>query len=104
MSDADEQALAAFVGQVFDGRYRIDAVLGMGGMGGLFRARHLGLGRDVAIKVLRPTMRSGHIASARFEREARSASRLDHPSCVRVDDFGELDDGAKFLVMELVAG
>ncbi len=105
MTDADERAaLQALVGSTLQGRYRIDALLGMGGMGGVFRARHLGLAHDVAIKVLRSGMRSGHIAPARFEREARSASRLDHPNCVRVTDFGELEDGAKFLVMELLAG
>jgi serine/threonine protein kinase len=105
VTDADERAaLEAFVGRTLQGRYRIDALLGMGGMGAVFRAHHLGLQQDVALKVLRPGLRSGHIAPARFEREARSASRLDHPNCVRVNDFGELDDGTKFLVMELLAG
>jgi serine/threonine protein kinase len=105
VTDADERtSLEAFVGRTLQGRYRIDALLGMGGMGGVFRAHHLGLAHDVAIKVLRSEMRSGHIAPARFQREARSASRLDHPNCVRVTDFGELEDGTKFLVMELLVG
>jgi hypothetical protein len=105
VSDADERsAFEALIGRTLQGRYRVDALLGVGGMGGVFKAHHLGLGQDVAIKVLRPSMRAGTIAPARFEREARSASRLDHPSCVRVNDFGELEDGTKFLVMELLSG
>ncbi len=105
MSDpAERAALDALVGRTVQGRYRIDALLGMGGMGGVFRAHHLGLGRDVALKVLHAGVRASEIATARFQREARSASRLDHPNCVRVTDFGELEDGTKFLVMQLLSG
>jgi hypothetical protein len=100
----EDAALQAFVGRTIQGRYRIDALLGSGGMGAVFRAHHSGLGHDVALKVLRPHAHAGEIATARFRREARSASRLEHPSCVRVLDFGELEDGAKYLVMQLVLG
>ena len=99
-ADRDVQA---YLGRTFEGRYRIDALLGVGGMGAVFRAHHLGLGVDVAVKVLRGTAH-GQTAEARFRREAKSAARLDHPHCVRVTDFGELDDGAKYIVMELLAG
>lgn len=99
-----DERLARLVGQTLDGRYRVDALAGTGGMGAVFRAHHVGLEQDVALKVLHP--RAGHdgSASARFKREAKSASRLDHPNCVRVTDFGELDDGTMFLVMQLLEG
>lgn len=99
-----DDELAALTGQTFEGRYRLDRLLGAGGMGAVFRAHHTGLGQDVAVKVLRPDVSGGRTATARFEREARSASRLDHPNCVRVTDFGELPDGTKYLVMQLLEG
>ncbi len=102
-SPHDDAEVQAYVGRTLEGRYRIDALLGVGGMGAVFRAHHLGLGQDVAVKVLRGTAR-GQTAEARFRREAKSAARLDHPHCVRVTDFGELDDDAKYIVMELLAG
>ncbi|EDM79092.1 serine/threonine protein kinase [Plesiocystis pacifica SIR-1] len=94
------------MGQSLDERYRVDAVLGAGGMGAVFRGHHSGLKRDVAIKVLHPEISQGRDASMtkRFEREAHSASRLDHPNCVRVTDFGTTGDGTKYLVMELLTG
>jgi serine/threonine protein kinase len=96
--------LRALVGQVIGGRYRVDAVLGFGGMGAVFRAHHLGLRRDVAVKVLHPDIGLDRRASMRFDREAQSASRLDHPNCVRVTDFGSTKNGIKYLVMELLEG
>src|SRR5690349_25026890 len=79
----------ALVGQTIAERYRVDALIGVGGMGSVLRCHHLGLGRDIAVKVLHPERSAHPEASARFTREARSASRLDHPNCVRVLDFGE---------------
>jgi serine/threonine protein kinase len=92
------------VGATLDDRYRIDALLGQGGMGAVFKATHVGLHREVAVKVLHPEIgQDGQIAK-RFEREAHSASRLDHPHCVRVTDFGATAEGMKYLVMELLTG
>lgn len=85
-------------------RYRVDAVLGIGGMGAVFSGRHLGLERDVAIKILHPELTRDPEISKRFDREAHSASRLDHPNCLRVTDVGSTDDGLKFMVMDLLAG
>jgi hypothetical protein len=96
--------LQALLGSVIHGRYRVDALLGQGGMGAVFRGHHLGLARDVAIKVLRPELGRSDGTSKRFDREAHSASRLDHPNCVRVFDFGTTEGGIKYLVMELLAG
>lgn len=104
--DALQSDLQALVGTKISGRYRIDALIGVGGMGAVFRARHLGLERDVAIKVLHPELTKDTEISARFDREARSASRLDHPNCLQVTDSGTIDEsgGAKFLVMQLLEG
>jgi serine/threonine protein kinase len=86
-------------------RYSIQDVLGRGGMATVYRARHLGLDRDVALKVLPPPPAGTSSRDlARFEREARTAARLDHPGCVRVVDFGACADGTRYLAMELVEG
>ncbi|MEM7157682.1 MAG: serine/threonine-protein kinase [Myxococcota bacterium] len=91
-------------GSTIVGRYRVDSILGVGGMGAVFRGRHLGLERDVAIKVLHPELTRDPEISKRFDREAHSASRLDHPNCLRVTDVGSSDDGVKFMVMDLLDG
>ncbi|MFV8753611.1 serine/threonine-protein kinase [Nannocystaceae bacterium ST9] len=96
--------LDALVGEVLDERYRIDSLLGQGGMGAVFKATHVGLKREVAIKVLHPEIGNDGQIAKRFEREAHSASRLDHPHCVRVTDFGATAEGMKYLVMELLVG
>jgi serine/threonine-protein kinase len=92
------------IGSVLDGRYRIDGVLGTGGMGRVYRAEHTKIGRSVAIKVLHAAMGRNREASQRFQREAIASGRLDHPNIVGVSDFGVLDDGACYLVMEILEG
>lgn len=89
---------------VIDHKYRIEALVGRGGMGAVFRARDLGLEREVAIKVLRAELMASGDARARFQREAQIVARLQHPSIVTVFDYGTLPDSAAFLVMELVRG
>jgi eukaryotic-like serine/threonine-protein kinase len=96
--------LQALVGATIHGRYEVETLLGAGGMGAVFKARHTGLQRGVAIKVLHPGIGRDQAVSKRFDREAQSASRLDHPHCVRVSDFGTTDNGTKYLVMELLDG
>ncbi|MEZ4339065.1 MAG: serine/threonine-protein kinase [Sandaracinaceae bacterium] len=87
------------------GRYELLEVLGAGGMATVFRARALGLGEDVALKVLRDELTHSRTAVARFAREARAASRIDHPNVVRVLDFGfARDQRFYFLVMEHLDG
>ena len=92
------------VGRVLDGKYRIEEAVGHGGMATIYRARHLALRRDVAIKVLQERTRSAEQMGARFEREAYSASRLNHPNCLQVTDFGVTDQGVRYMVMELLEG
>lgn len=92
------------IGSVIDGRYRIDAVLGAGGMGRVYRGEHTGIGRAVAIKVLHADLGRNREASQRFQREALASGRLDHPNIVGVSDFGVIDDGPCYLVMEALEG
>jgi len=87
-----------------DGKYRVEAVVGRGGMGAVFRARDLRLERDVAIKIVRADLVGDPDSRARFQREAQIVARLQHPAIVTVFDYGNLPDGAAFLVMEFVRG
>ena len=95
---------AVGVGVVVDGKYRVDAIIGQGGMGAVFRAWDLRLERAVAIKVVRAELLSDPDARARFKRESQIVARLQHPAIVTVFDYGTLADGAAFLVMEFVPG
>ncbi len=97
-------ALALAVGDVVAERYRIDALLGQGGMGAVYRAEHLHLRKTLALKVLLPEWSSMPEVVARFEREAIAASNIQSPHVVAATDFGRLPSGSFFLVMEFVAG
>src|SRR5262245_63045489 len=85
------------------GPYEIIAKLGEGGMGEVYRAKDTRLGRDVAVKVLTGHLSTDAGAKARFEREAKAASSLNHPNICAVYDVGAQED-VHFLVMELVEG
>jgi eukaryotic-like serine/threonine-protein kinase len=93
-----------WVGQVIDSRYRISGVLGSGGMGTVYAAEHVTIRRPMALKLLHPTLGASADIAARFEREAFAAGRVAHPNCVTVSDFGQLEDGTLYLVMELLDG
>lgn len=84
-------------------RYEITALLGKGGIGAVYRAKDTVLQRDVAIKVMNPDLAERQSFRERFLQEARLAARLDHPSVVRVHDFGE-DNSVLYIVMEFIAG
>jgi eukaryotic-like serine/threonine-protein kinase len=94
--------------QVFEarslGRYRLKQRIGVGGMGEVWAAHHHALKRDVAVKILRPENSSDDTAVARFEREVRATSELNHPHTVRVFDYGVTDDGLWYYAMELLEG
>jgi serine/threonine protein kinase len=92
------------IGTVIDGRYRLDATLGRGGMGLVYRATHVNLRRQVAVKILHPSLAANPEIRNRFEREALSVGRIDHPNCVSTYDVGRLGDGALYLAMELLDG
>ena len=89
-------------GVVFAG-HRLEDRLGEGGMGVVFRARHLRLGRTVALKVIAPQWGSDPTFRELFEREARMAASVDHPHVIDVYDFGEVD-GRLYLSMRFVEG
>ncbi len=93
------------VGQLVDGRYRIERVLGHGGMGTIYACRHVVVGKAFAMKVLRPP-RSGHNEGvlARFIREAQTANALKSRHIIETTDFGQLADGPFYVVMELLEG
>jgi len=84
-------------------RYEIVSHLGAGGMGEVYRARDLRLGRDVAIKVLPEHFSNNPHALTRFEREAKAVAALSHPNILAIHDFGA-DQGISFAVMELLEG
>src|SRR6185503_12690026 len=86
------------------GSYRIIELLGKGGMGFVYRAEHVKLGREVALKLLRSDFASKREAVARFFQEARTVNRVRHRNIVEVTDFVELDDGTTYIIMELLAG
>jgi serine/threonine-protein kinase len=98
---ADHDSL---LGATIEGRYRIDAKLGSGGMGSVYRASRLLIGDEVAIKILHPDKIAEPQMAERFRREAQAAARLKHPNAVSVYDFGVSHDGLCYLVMELVDG
>jgi serine/threonine-protein kinase len=83
---------AALVGRSIAGKFVIDALVATGGAGTVYRARQLALDRVVALKVLRQDVARDNHFVERFKREARAASRLDHPNSVRVFDFGHVDE------------
>ena len=92
------------IGTVVDGRYRLEATLGRGGMGLVFRATHVGLRRQVAVKILHPSLAASPDVRSRFEREALAVGKVDHPNCVATYDVGRLGDGSLYLAMELLEG
>jgi CheY-like chemotaxis protein len=101
---ATHQGADPLVGTVLADRYRIERVIGIGGVGSVYRATQLGLDRRVAVKVLRPELTNAKNAMERFAREARTAARLQHPNIVTVHDFGTTPDGRAYLVMEFLSG
>src|SRR6266446_322043 len=99
-----EEDSGSFVGTVLDGQYQIEALLGKGGMGAVYRARHILLGDRVAIKLLPPEMHSNTEWLRRFQREGQAARRFRHPNAVTVYDLRTSADGTIYLVMEYVEG
>ena len=94
----------SLIGQTFDDKYYLEERLGEGGMGSVYRARHLSMDRAVALKVLQPRFVENEAARARFQLEALAAVRLHHANAVSVTDFGQTSDGYVYLVMELLEG
>src|ERR1700704_2663042 len=99
--------LDPYIGQVLDEKYRLERLLGRGGMGAVYLASHLGTERYVALKLITPQFMRNEEFVARFKREARAAGRLRHPNVVDVTDFGFAhagDEAVAYLVMEYLDG
>ncbi len=93
-----------YIGKVVAGRYRLETLLGEGGMGVVYRARHVLIDRVVALKLIRPDLRGETHLRAWMLREARAANRVDHAHIVDIHDVGETEEGELYLVMEYLTG
>ncbi|MGA9524633.1 MAG: protein kinase [Myxococcaceae bacterium] len=93
-----------YVGRIVDKKYRVEELIGEGGMGKVYRARQLVLDKPVVLKVLRQSLLSDERTVARFQREAKAASRLNHPNSISILDFGQAEDAALYIAMEYVQG
>ena len=101
---ADAAPVDPLIGFTLDDKYRIESRLGIGGMGTVYRARHLLIDRAVAVKVLSQRFVEDDAAQMRFRREAKAAGRLQHQNAVAVTDFGQTAEGYVYIVMELLEG
>jgi len=101
---AASPAVDPLIGRTIAGAYVVHELIGVGGMGRVYRAEQSMLGRTVAIKVVHPHLLGNEQSVARFYSEARTASRLNHPNSIAIIDFGRTDDGMLYLVMEHLRG
>jgi serine/threonine protein kinase len=92
------------IGREIAGRYRIQAKLGEGGMGAVYKAEQISLKRTVAVKLLRPEVASSQLLLRRFNAEAEAVAKLSHPNTVNIYDFGQDSDGTLFIAMEFIEG
>jgi serine/threonine-protein kinase len=99
-----QEAAGVHEGQILAGKYRVEKVLGVGGMGVVVAAQHVQLDEKVAIKFLLPTMLSNQEVVGRFAREARAAVKIKSEHVARVSDVGTLDNGAPYMIMEFLDG
>ena len=102
--DETQTLIDPLTGTILDDKYRLEERLGGGGMGNVYKARHLTLDRAVAVKIMHPRLVEDESARIRFEREAKALGRLQHLNAVSVTDFGKTPDGLVYIVMELLQG
>ena len=95
---------ASLVGTTLVGRYKVERLLGEGGMGAVYLVHHTGIHKRMALKVLRADLMRNPAVVARFEREAMAAAHFDHPNVAAAHDYGRIDEGSFFLVLEYVEG
>ncbi len=101
--DARDRA-RAFIGTVVSGRYRIVDLIATGGMGAVYLGEHVHMHKRIAVKILHPEVDDQPEIVARFEREAVVGAHVRHPNVASATDFGKLDDGAYFLVLDYIEG
>ncbi|MDB4980743.1 MAG: serine/threonine protein kinase [Myxococcales bacterium] len=102
--DPSLDSLDSFPGRLIAGNFRVERLIGQGAMGNVYKAEQLSLGKAVAVKVLHPHLMSDEKLVGRFKREAKSASRLNHPNSIQIIDSGQDADGTLYIAMELLAG
>jgi serine/threonine-protein kinase len=95
---------SASTGVVLDAKYRLDSMIAEGGMGSVYKATHVMLGKTVAIKLIKPAIVTSPEIVRRFQREARAATALNHPNIVSVYDLGQTADGTLYIAMEFIDG
>ncbi len=96
--------MSEMIGKVIGGRFKIERLIGKGGMGAVYEARHEVLPRKFAIKILRPDLSKDKIFIERFRREAIASSKVVHPNVIHITDFGSMVDSSYYLVMEYLEG
>src|SRR5947209_6452601 len=99
-----QESPESIVGEVIDGKYKVESFIAQGGMGAVYRARHILLGDQVVIKTLRSEMRGNSEWLKRFQREGKAARAFRHPNAVTVYDLSAGSDGLIYMVMEYVEG
>ena len=102
--DAGESAIDPLIGRTIGGKFVIERLLGAGAMGAVYRASQTALDRAVAIKVMHGELARDPMYAARFHREAKAVSRIDHPNLIRVLDYGQEGDGLLYIAMEFLDG
>jgi len=103
-ADKAQDRARAFIGTVISGRYRIVDLIATGGMGAVYLGEHVLMHKRVAVKILHPEVDDQPEIVARFEREALVGAHVRHPNIAHATDFGKLDDGAYFLVLDYIEG
>ncbi len=103
-TDGDTVLPDGLLGRTLAGKYKLEVLLGEGGMGAVYRARHVALEKTIAVKVMRREFAADPVFAARFELEAKAAYQLDHANSIRVLDFGREDDGLLYIAMEFLDG
>ncbi|MCC6527073.1 MAG: protein kinase [Polyangiaceae bacterium] len=104
LDTATNERAQHLLGQVIDGRYRLERVVGRGGMGTVYACRHVVVGKTFAMKVLRPGVERSEEVLQRFIREAQAANAIESRHICAMTDFGQLPTGAFYVVMELLDG
>ncbi len=100
----DSPQVDPLIGATLDDRYRVTDRIGEGGMGAVYKAEQITMGRPVALKVLRPELASDPDIVKRFLREVKAISMLSHPNLITVHDFGQTDAGLLYIAMEYLGG
>ena len=104
VTGVDPEQEGTLTGKTIAGNFLLQEMIGSGAMGAIYKAEQISLGKIVAIKLLHRHLLSDPTLSKRFHREARAASKLNHPNCISIIDFGQAENGALFIAMEFIDG